>query len=93
MKRLKAFIDWLIRGEDGKAAIIQWPNLPLITWFICSVLAHFTDGSIKTGFSTLSTGFIVAWCYLEISGGASPFRRILGGAVMIFVGRSLFSTH
>jgi hypothetical protein len=69
----------------------QVPNLPIIGWFSCLVISHFISaGVMKAGFASLSTAFLFTWAYLEITEGASYFRRALGGVVLVSVLMSFF---
>jgi hypothetical protein len=81
-KTLKKFVS----NKDGKVAIVQSPNLPIIGWFMSLVVAQFLNtGYLKTGLLSLSSAFIFLWAYLEIVQGASYFRRLLGLIVMTIV--------
>lgn len=81
MHALRRFVS----DKDGRVAIWQAPNPPLIGWFICDVVARFTStGKIHSGFSFLADALLIAWAYLEITKGVSYFRRALG--VIVFIG-------
>jgi hypothetical protein len=47
-------------------------------------------GVINAGFANLSTAFLFTWAYLEITQGASYFRRVLGAVVLAGVLMSFF---
>jgi hypothetical protein len=71
------------KDHDGQLVIWQWPNIPLIGWAVFKVLSLITQaGTLKTWSAHLSTAFLFTWAYLEITGGASYFRRVLGTIVM-----------
>lgn len=89
IRKLQVAIDWLVRGKDGRVYIFQFPNLPIIGWFVSMVIAQVTMADIKTGFSSISFAFLSIWCYLEITQGSSRFRRILGGVVAVVLAYEL----
>lgn len=72
------------RNSEGDIAIWQWPNIPLLGWLVFKILSLFIKTeSIKSGCVNLSMAFLFTWAYLEITSGASYFRRLLGITVMI----------
>jgi hypothetical protein len=86
--RIKAVVDWLIRGRDGKVHIAQFPNLPIIGWGMFLIASQIVAShAFKAGFGSISTGFLAIWSYLEITQGSSRIRQILGivvGAVLVY---------
>jgi hypothetical protein len=83
---IKQIVAKFIRDRNGKITLWQTPNLPIIGWFICLVISHLISaGVIKAGFASLSTAFLFTWAYLEITEGASYFRRVLGTVVLASV--------
>lgn len=79
-------IGKFIRDKHGRVAIWQTPNIPLIGWFVLAVIAHFLKlGGLKTSLEYFSTAFLFTWAYLELTGGASYFRRVLGALVMLSI--------
>lgn len=82
----KRLANKLVRDKNNEIVWWQFPNPPLIGWFIFLVLAQVVaPGSIRTGFIQLSTGFLFVWSYLEITQGVTYFRRLLGGAILLAV--------
>lgn len=72
------------KDKDGKLAIIQWPNIPLWVWIISSIaLRILKHGRPHAGFAFLAGASLFAWAYLEITSGLSPFRKVLGGLVIL----------
>jgi len=68
-----------IRDKNNKVVIWQRPNLLIIGWLACIVAARLLHAkNLHTGFAHLGTAFLFAWAYLEITQGASYFRRALG---------------
>jgi hypothetical protein len=50
------------------------------------VISHLIPaGVMKAGFASLSAAFLFTWAYLEITEGASYFRRALGAVVLASV--------
>lgn len=71
------------KNNQGNTVIWQTPNIPLLSWLVLKLLAMVINNEqFKSGFSKLSTAFLFAWAYLEITSGASYFRRLLGLVVM-----------
>jgi len=82
----KRLVNKLVRDKNNKIVWWQFPNPPLMGWFIFLVLAQVVaPGSIRTGLTQLSTGFLFVWSYLEITQGTTYFRRLLGGAILLAV--------
>ena len=82
----KHLVNKLVRDKNNKIVWWQFPNPPLMGWFIFLVLAQIVaPGSLRTGFAQLSTGFLFVWAYLEITQGTTYFRRLLGGAILLAV--------
>ena len=86
--QMKTALDWLIRGKDGKIHLAQFPNPPILGWFVFLIASNLTnDHALKTGFTSLSVVFLAIWAYLEIVQGSSRIRQILGlvvGAVLVY---------
>jgi hypothetical protein len=79
-------INKCIRDKNNKIVLWQRPNLLIIGWFVCAVVAHlFHAKHLHTGFASLGTGLLFMWAYLEITQGASYFRRLLGLTVAITI--------
>jgi hypothetical protein len=86
---MKHFIRTFFADKNNKIILWQFPNLPLIGWLVFVGIGYFVaPGSIKTGFAQASGGFLFIWSYLEITQGATNFRRLLGVVVgiLVFVG-------
>lgn len=76
MSRLRWFVT---DRTTGRVVIAQWPNAPLWTWMVA------TGAHVVTGVGWLSwvaSAALVVWGALEVWSGASPFRRVLGAAVL-----------
>ncbi|HSW91357.1 MAG TPA: hypothetical protein VLG09_01785 [Candidatus Saccharimonadales bacterium] len=91
MIKPKSLLIHFISGKDGRVHIIQWPNFPIIGWFLSMVVATVLgSGPAKVGFSNLSLAFLAIWSYLEVTQGLSYFRRALGVIVGMLTVCSLF---
>ncbi|HEY0964941.1 MAG TPA: hypothetical protein VGE13_00495 [Candidatus Saccharimonadales bacterium] len=83
---LQKTLRWFICDKHGRAVIWQKPNLPIIGWFAFMVVSHLLGpGALRSGLELLSAAFLFTWAYLEITQGASPFRRVLGAVVFVIV--------
>jgi uncharacterized membrane protein len=64
----------------------QVPNLPIIVWFVATVLTHVLPyGKLNFTASLIAFGALFTWAWLEIFDGTNNFRRALGTAVMIIL--------
>ena len=71
--------------ESGEVVVAQMPNVPLWVFLAATamrLLVHPT-GTLGTTVSVIGTAGLVVWAVLEIIGGDSPFRRVLGAVVVI----------
>jgi hypothetical protein len=73
--------------DTGQLVVVQLPNAPLWGFLAATVLRllltpHGTVGSVLR---VVGTASLVVWAVLEIAHGESPFRRVLGVAVLAFV--------
>jgi hypothetical protein len=73
--------------ETGEVVVAQPPNPPLLVWLAATVirLLFSPDGAIGTAVSVVATVSLVIWSLLEIARGESPFRRALGGVVLLAI--------
>jgi hypothetical protein len=83
-----------VRNPDtGEVVIAQWPNLPLWVFLAATairIVLH-PHGTVGDLVSTVGDFGLAVWAVLEIARGDSPFRRVLGGVVLVamVVGRLL----
>ncbi len=67
------------KDKAGKYKLWQRPNVPLSAWFFFMLISRFVPmAHIQSLSQFLSTAFLFTWAYLEITSGASYFRRLLG---------------
>jgi hypothetical protein len=77
-------IDKTFRDSNGNVVIAQMPNLPLIVWFVTSILTLiFTTGKINTVLDVVANGSLFTWAWMELFQGVNYFRRALGLVVLI----------
>ncbi|RAP36640.1 hypothetical protein B1207_07495 [Legionella quinlivanii] len=79
------FLDFF-RDKQNRIVIFQFPNWPLILWFVFAVLDYLWSSNqpeVHHLWSMLRFGFIFTWAWLEITGGVNYFRRTLGLLVLI----------
>ena len=78
-------IGWFFRNPDtGEIVVAQAPNVPLWVFLAATavrLLLH-PEGTAGAVVSIVSTAAILVWSLIEIGAGSSPFRRVLGGAVL-----------
>lgn len=87
----KHLVNKLVRDKNNTIVWWQFPNLPLMGWFVFFVLAQVVvPGPFRTGFAQLSGGFVFVWAYLEVTQGVTYLRRALGGVVLLAIMASYF---
>ena len=86
----RSFIDKCIKDDNDRVVLAQTPNIPILGWFVFTILSKFTNGSLATASSRIASAFIFVWAYLEVTEGANYLRRGLGLIVMIFLVSSFF---
>lgn len=84
MIRSKIFKQ-LFCDKHGRPAIIQWPNPPLWTWIIASALGYVIHGRWHFVVSVLGSLALAVWAFIELARGASLFRKVLGGVVLLYL--------
>ncbi len=95
---MRRAFDWLFRNRrTGRITITQFPNVPLWIFIAGAAARRFADphGDVLTGLTVVTTSALVVWELLELFRGANPFRRMLGGGLLILtlvgVARSAFA--
>ncbi|MBK5307696.1 MAG: hypothetical protein JJD92_13500 [Frankiaceae bacterium] len=73
--------------ETGEIVVAQPPNPPLLVWLAATLirLVFSPHGFPGAALSVVATASLVIWSLLEIARGESPFRRVLGGLVLVGV--------
>lgn len=86
----QTFVDRVYKDKNGKVVIVQFPNLPIITWFVCALVTKLLPGSsISTLVSFVGTGALFTWAWLELFDGVNYLRRLFGLMVLL----SLLYSH
>jgi hypothetical protein len=76
--------DKTFRDQNGDVVIAQPPNLPLIVWFVASLLKLLPTGDkIDSGLEFLAFGALFVWAWQELFDGVNYFRRSLGLLVLV----------
>ena len=88
---MRRAFDWLFRDRrTGEIVIAQFPNAPLVVFLVASVAKRLLDpsGAAGTALTAVVVGSLVWWAGDEVLRGVNPFRRLLGGVVLVLtVGR------
>lgn len=71
--------------KTGELVIAQWPNVPLAVFLVASIVRRVLDpaGALRTGLAVVAGLSLAGWSIAEIIRGDSPFRRVLGGFVLL----------
>ena len=74
---------WWFRSSDGSLTLLQLPNPALCVWLVTLVLGWFhLSAATATAVEGVRHGAVVVWALDEVVRGASPFRRVLGAAIL-----------
>jgi hypothetical protein len=87
-------IDWLFRSRTtGRITIVQVPNLSLAVFLATSIARRLLDpaGTLNTALAAVTIAALVWWAVDEVVRGVNPWRRMLGGGVLIWQLVSLVS--
>lgn len=77
---IKAFFQ----DKNKQTVIYQSPNELILLWFVLYFVSSLMwEGAIKNLLSILALMSLVAWSFLELTLGASGFRRFLGAIVLL----------
>lgn len=83
---MESNIRRFLSDRDGKITVAQRPNIPIIGWLVLFVAANIVSvGPVAEVLSFFSAAFLFTWAYLELAQGSSPFRRVLGAAVLLYL--------
>ncbi len=84
--------DWMFRNrKTGGITIGQFPNLPLGIFLAALVVGWLLEafdagqGTVRTVVGAIGTIGLTWWALDELIRGVNPWRRMLGGGVLIFV--------
>lgn len=80
----RTFVDKCFKNKNGQITVFQPPNLPILVWFVCVVLANIiTEPTFQKLFEAIGFGSLFTWTYLEIFYGVNYFRRALGLLILM----------
>lgn len=85
--RGKRLLDWFFRNRvTGTITIGQWPNAWLWLFLACAAATWLIDpsGTAGTVLRVVAAGALAAWALDEILRGVNPWRRCLGGGVLLY---------
>ncbi|MFJ7438474.1 hypothetical protein ACIQW5_12520 [Methylorubrum thiocyanatum] len=94
---MRRVFDWFFRDRRTGAVVIgQWPNLPLwifgaaaaLEWLL-EALAPSLPAPVFAGLRLVALLSLTVWSLDEILRGVNPWRRCLGGVVLIGIVVSL----
>lgn len=73
--------------QTGEVVVAQTPNLSLWIFLVATAvrLLFQPAGMAGTLVSIVSGVALGVWSLLEVASGSSPFRRVLGGVVLLVV--------
>lgn len=83
---MRSALDWFFRNRNtGEITIGQWPNAPLIVFALCAAinLAVAPDGTLGWILKVVGGVSLAIWALDEVFRGVNPWRRCLGGAVLL----------
>jgi len=85
-------VNWMFRSRTtGRITLVQLPNWPLAAWVLASVvmwLGH-PQRWVHAVLVVLAPVALALWAGDEVLHGVNPFRRLLGVAVVTYLGFSL----
>jgi hypothetical protein len=85
---LRRALAWFVRDpRTGQRVVMQLPNIPILLYFATVAGRWFVDDASTLDGMLLWAGTILLawWSVDEIVRGASPFRRVLGAIVAVYV--------
>jgi hypothetical protein len=77
-------VDWFLRDRrSGRLVVAQWPNIPLVLWFVASAVPALLglDGGWGAVMSVVAVVALGWWAIDEMARGVNPWRRLLGAVV------------
>ena len=83
---ISSTVDWWFKSrKDGQVVIAQLPNPALAVWLAATLWRVVADptGSGRSVLDGIATGALLVWALDELIRGANPFRRLLGGLVLV----------
>jgi hypothetical protein len=80
-----ASLRWWVTDRHGQVVLGQFPNPALAVWLVAALIGWtgMLDGASADTAQDIGTGALLVWGLDEVVRGASPFRRLLGVAVLV----------
>lgn len=80
----RSLLEKCYKDTSGNVVLIQFPNAPLITWAVATLLSKVLPWNVATNILQIITfGAIFTWAWLEIFQSEAYFRRLLGVVVLV----------
>lgn len=79
-------LGWFFRNsETGDVVVAQFPNVPLGIFLAATAVRMLLspNGVVGDAVSLVGTAGLAVWAVLEVARGDSPFRRVLGGGILL----------
>jgi hypothetical protein len=77
--------SWWFRSSDGRLTLWQPPNPALCVWLATVVLGMVDlSDAHTTAVDGVRHGALLVWSLDELLRGVSPFRRVLGGVILVW---------
>lgn len=79
-------LDWFFRDRRNGAIVIgQWPNLPLWVFAVATAIewSLAPAGALGTTLRVIANVSLAIWALDEVARGVNPWRRCLGGVVLL----------
>lgn len=79
-------VDWLFRDESGRLVLAQAPNPALGVFGLATGLRLVAELDVDADrlVRGVAAGALIVWGLDELLRGVTPFRRILGAAVLVY---------
>lgn len=75
--------SWWFRSSDGRLTLWQLPNPALCVWMVALVQGWFElSATHATAIDGVRRGALLVWALDEVVRGATPFRHLLGAAIL-----------
>ncbi len=85
--------DYIMRTKAGKIVIVQFPNVSLLIALVSVAVARvFATESWVVIPRLITFAALAIWALQEYVSGVSRFRKLLGGAVLIYLTVSIINS-
>jgi hypothetical protein len=77
---------WLfVNRRHGGITVVQWPNIQLAVFIVAAVVPRVVrlHGDVASIVRTIGVVALIIWSLDELLRGVNPFRRLLGGAILV----------